>query len=58
MCDKPLCIICKEKPFDANGRCATCRMYFTKYGVERPASLIVKARERRLAAMVQELRFA
>ena len=48
MCDKKLCMVCGEKPIDCSGRCATCRMYFKKYGVERPASLIEKARALRM----------
>lgn len=37
MCDKPLCMICHEKPVLCRERCVRCLRYLQRHGIERPA---------------------
>lgn len=39
---KLLCCICRRKPAEALGRCATCRRYRWLHGYDRPLELVEK----------------
>jgi len=42
----PLCMICAERPVEAKARCHRCRVYFERYGFDRPADVVATSRQR------------